>query len=188
MRDLTGILGLGISGLAAFELLKKQNKNIVVFDDKIKPNLKLKKYWKNYLSWDWNNLSRIIISPGIKISGKNKHPIVKLAENHKVKLQNEIELYFEQKPKSIIIGITGTNGKSTLASLISHILSENKIKNIICGNFGNPACLVNPSDKNIVIVELSSYQLLSIPSLKIDIGIITNISNCLLYTSPSPRD
>ena len=48
MRDLTGILGLGISGLAAFELLKKQNKNIVVFDDKIKPNLKLKKYWKNY--------------------------------------------------------------------------------------------------------------------------------------------
>ena len=177
MRDLTGILGLGISGLAAFELLKKQNKNIVVFDDKIKPNLKLKKYWKNYLSWDWNNLSRIIISPGIKISGKNKHPIVKLAENHKVKLQNEIELYFEQKPKSIIIGITGTNGKSTLASLISHILSENKIKNIICGNFGNPACLVNPSDKNIVIVELSSYQLLSIPSLKIDFGIITNISN-----------
>ena len=48
MRDLTGILGLGISGLAAFELLKKQNKSIVVFDDKIKPNLKLKKYWKNY--------------------------------------------------------------------------------------------------------------------------------------------
>ena len=97
MRDLTGILGLGISGLAAFELLKKQNKSIVVFDDNIKPNLKLKKYWKNYLNWDWNNLSRIIISPGIKISCKNKHPIVKFAENHKVKLQNEIELYFEQK-------------------------------------------------------------------------------------------
>ena len=162
MRDLTGILGLGISGLAAFELLKKQNKNIVVFDDKIKPNLKLKKYWKNYLSWDWNNLSRIIISPGIKISGKNKHPIVKLAENHKVKLQNEIELYFEQKPKSIIIGITGTNGKSTLAALISHILSENKIKNIICGNFGNPACLVNPYDKNIVTV---SYTHLTLPTI-----------------------
>ena len=96
MRDLTGILGLGISGLAAFELLKKQNKNIVVFDDKIKPNSKLKKYWKNYLSWDWNNLSRIIISPGIKIDGKNKHPIVKLAENHKVDLQNEIELYLNK--------------------------------------------------------------------------------------------
>ena len=67
MRDLTGILGLGISGLAAFEFLKKQNKNIVVFDDKIKPNSKVKKYWKNYLSWDWNNLRRVIISPGIKI-------------------------------------------------------------------------------------------------------------------------
>ena len=177
MKDLTGILGLGISGLAAFEFLRKKNKNVVIFDDKLKPNLKLKKYWKNYRSWDWDKLDRIIISPGIKISGENKHPIVKLSENHKVELQNEVELYFEQKPKSIIIGITGTNGKSTLASLISHILSENNIKNIICGNFGNPTCLVNPSDKNIVIIELSSYQLLSIPSLKLDFGIITNISN-----------
>ena len=177
MRDLTGILGLGISGKAAFKLLKKQNKNVVVFDDKLKPNSKLKKYWENYVNWDWNKLSRIIISPGIKITGEKEHPIVKLAKNHNVKLQNEIELFFEQKPKSTIIGITGTNGKSTLASLISHILSENKIKNIVCGNFGNPACLVNPFDENIVIVELSSYQLLSIPSLKIDFGIIINISN-----------
>ena len=177
MRDLTGILGLGISGLAAFNLLKKQNKNVVVFDDKLKPNLKVKKYWKNYITWDWGQLSRIIISPGIKISGEYRHPIVKLAEYHKVKLVNEVELYFEQKPKSIIIGITGTNGKSTLASLVSHILSENKIKNVICGNFGNPASLIDPSDKNIVIIELSSYQLLSVPSLKLDFGIITNISN-----------
>ena len=177
MRDLTGILGLGISGLAALEFLRKKNKNVVVFDDKLKPNLKLKKYWKNYCSWDWDKLERIIISPGIKISGENRHPIVKLAENYKVELYNEIELFFEQDPKPIIVGITGTNGKSTLASLISHVLSENNIKNTICGNFGHPACLVNPYDKNVVIVELSSYQLLSIPSLKVDFGVITNISN-----------
>ena len=144
MRDLTGILGLGISGLAALEFLKKKNENVVIFDDKLKPNLKLEKYWKNYCNWDWDRLKRIIISPGIKISGKNRHPVVKLAENYKIDLHNEIELYFEQNPKSIIIGITGTNGKSTLAALISHILSENKIKNIICGNFGNPTWLVNP--------------------------------------------
>ncbi len=53
MRDLTGILGLGTSGLAALKLLRKQNKNIVIFDDKLKPNLKLRKYWKNYINWDW---------------------------------------------------------------------------------------------------------------------------------------
>ena len=177
MRDLTGILGLGISGLAALEFLRKKNENVVIFDDKLKPNLKIKKYWRNYYSWDWDRLRRIIISPGIKTSGKNRHPIVKLAEDYKIELHNEIELYFEHDPKSIIIGITGTNGKSTLASLISHVLSDNKIDNTVCGNFGNPACLVNPNDKNVVIIELSSYQLLSIPSLKIDFGIITNISN-----------
>ena len=146
MRDLTGILGLGISGLAALEFLRKKNKDVVIFDDKLKPNLKIKKYWRNYYSCDWNKLRRIIISPGIKISGKNRHPIVKLAENYKIELHNEIELYFEHDPKSIIIGITGTNGKSTLASLISHVLSENKIENTVCGNFGNPACLVNPTN------------------------------------------
>ena len=43
MRDFTGILGLGISGLAAFEFLRKKNKKVVIFDDKLKPNLKLKK-------------------------------------------------------------------------------------------------------------------------------------------------
>ena len=177
MKDLTGIFGLGISGLAAFELLNKKKGNVVVFDDKLQPTLKLKKFWKHYESWDWHKLNRIIISPGIKVSGENKHPIVKLAQNHKVKLQNEIELYFEQNPKSTIVGITGTNGKSTLASLISHILSENKIKNTICGNFGNPACLVDPLDEDIVIIELSSFQLVSIPSLKLDFGVITNISN-----------
>ena len=177
MKDLTGILGLGISGLAAFEFFKKKHKNVVIFDDKLKPNLELKKYWKNYRNWDWNRLKRIIISPGIIITGENRHPIVKFAEDYKVELQNEIELYFEQNPKSIIIGITGTNGKSTLASLISHILTENKIKNVICGNFGNPTCLISPSSENVVIIELSSYQLLSIPSLKLDFGIITNISN-----------
>ena len=133
MKNLTGILGLGISGLAAFEFLRKKNKNVVVFDDKLKPNLKLKKYWKNYIDWDWDNLKRIIISPGIKIIGKNKHPIVTFARKHKIELHNEIELYFEQKPKSIVIGITGTNGKSTLASLISYILTENKIINHFVG-------------------------------------------------------
>ncbi len=178
MKDLIGILGLGTSGLAAFEFLKNKNKKFVIFDDKIEPNLKLKKFWQNYINWNWEKLERIIISPGITISGKNKHPIVKLAGKYQVKLQNEIELFFEQKPKSIIIGITGTNGKSTLASLISFIFSENKIKNIICGNFGNPTCLINPYDKKkIIIIELSSYQLLSIPSLKLDFGVITNISN-----------
>ena len=91
---------------------------------------------------------------------------------------NEIELLFDNNPKAKIVGITGTNGKSTLVSLISHILTGNKISNVIAGNFGNPACLIKDPGKNgVIILELSSYQLNSIPSLKIDFCSILNISN-----------
>ena len=177
MKTLTGILGMGLSGSAALSFLEAKDEKIIIYDDKLEPNEKQKKYWKNYINWDWKKISRIIISPGIKLYGQNKHPAIKLAEENNVKLINEIELFFEQKPKSKIIGITGTNGKSTLVSLIAHILTENNIQNTLCGNFGYPVCLVDSTkDEKVIIIELSSYQLLSIPNLKVDFGVITNIS------------
>ncbi len=169
---------MGISGVAALKYFKYKNKKLFIYDDNITPNKNLRIFWKNYLNWDWRNLDKIIISPGIPISGKNKHPIVDLAKKFKIRLVNEIELLFDNNPKAKIVGITGTNGKSTLVSLISHILTGNKISNVIAGNFGNPACLIKDPGKNgVIILELSSYQLNSIPSLKIDFCSILNISN-----------
>ena len=178
MKNLIGILGMGISGKAALSHLIKSNSQIVVYDDKIKSKNSFKNYWKHYSKWNWEKLKMIVISPGINLTGEKKHPIIDLAKKNGVKLINEIDLFFQQKPNSIIIGITGTNGKSTIVSLISHILNENKIQNKICGNFGYPVCSLDPFKKNnILIIELSSFQLLSIPNLKVDYGIITNISN-----------
>ena len=172
------ILGLGKSGQAAISLLKKTNVKIFIYDDNLsKSNFSTFPEWKHYKDWEWGNLFRVIISPGIKIDGKNMHECVYLAKKYKVTLINEIQLLMERKPKAKILGITGTNGKSTLVSLISHILSKNKIKNFIGGNFGTPACLLSdPGPNGVIILELSSYQLLSIPSLKLDLATIINLT------------
>ncbi len=173
-----GILGFGKSGIAAFNLLYKFNVKLYVYDDYIsKPKNFEKVRWKHFKDWDWKNLYRVIISPGIKIEGKKIHECAVLAKKNKVTLINETNLLLEQMPKAKIFGITGTNGKSTLVSLISHILTENKIKNYIGGNYGTPGSLLSdPGKKGAIILELSSYQLLTTPNLKLDVATIINIS------------
>ena len=86
-------------------------------------------------------------------------------------------IIFQTKPKAKIIGITGTNGKSTTVALLFHILKSNKIKCVIGGNYGFPACEIKDPGKNgIIILELSSYQLDGAKELRLDLATITNIT------------
>ena len=173
-----GILGVGKSGLAAARILINSNANIFVFDDHYPRPLSIKKSnWKNYKLWPWKNLISIVVSPSIPTNNRLKHEAIELAIKHKVKIINEIDLFFETQPTATIVGITGTNGKSTTVSLLHHILNFNKIRCEIGGNFGYPACLINdPGHEGVIILELSSYQLDGIKKLKLDIASIINIS------------
>ena len=173
-----GILGLGLSGLAAARVLLNSKANIFVFDDKKeKPSIIKKSNWINYNYWPWESIKTLVVSPGIPINNKEKHNAIKLAIDNKVKIINDIDLFVEIYPKAKIIGITGTNGKSTTAALLFHILKFNKIKSVICGNFGIPACSINdPGENGVIILELSSYQLDGAKSLSLDIATIINIT------------
>ncbi len=173
-----GILGLGLSGLAAARVLLNSKANIFVFDDKKeKPSIIKKSNWINYNYWPWESIKTLVVSPGIPINNKEKHNAIKLAIDNKVKIINDIDLFVEICPKAKIIGITGTNGKSTTAALLFHILKFNKIKSVICGNFGIPACSINdPGENGVIILELSSYQLDGAKSLSLDIATIINIT------------
>ncbi|MDC3088868.1 UDP-N-acetylmuramoyl-L-alanine--D-glutamate ligase [Alphaproteobacteria bacterium] len=173
-----GILGLGLSGLAAARVLLNSKANIFVFDDKKeKPSIIKKCNWINYKYWPWESIKTLVVSPGIPINNKEKHNAIKLAIDNKVKIINDIDLFVEIYPKAKIIGITGTNGKSTTAALLFHILKFNKIKSVICGNFGIPACSINdPGENGVIILELSSYQLDGAKSLSLDIATIINIT------------
>ncbi len=172
-----GILGLGKSNLAAINFLKKNKAILCIHDDNYKIREQYKNLeWEYYKNWDWKKLRSVIISPGIKVQGQKAHECITLAKKFKIPVINEIELLMTQSIKSKIIGVTGTNGKSTLVSLISHIFNSNKIKNVVGGNIGVPACnLQDQGEFGFIILELSSYQLLTIPNLKLDYAIITNI-------------
>ena len=173
-----GILGLGLSGLAAAKVLLNSKANIFVFDDKKeKPSIIKKRNWINYNYWPWESIKTLVVSPGIPINTEHKHNAIKLAIDNNVQIINDIDLFVETNPKAKIIGITGTNGKSTTAALLFHILKFNKIKSVMCGNFGVPACSINdPGEKGVIILELSSYQLDGAQNLSLDMATIINIT------------
>ena len=173
-----GILGAGLSGLAAAKILLSSKANLYIFDDqKNKPNHIRKNSWKNYKFWPWKTLKTVVVSPGIPINAKHKHNAIQLAIKNKVKIINEIDLFVETEPKAKIIGITGTNGKSTTVALLFHILNFNKIKCVIGGNYGFPACEIkDPGKDGVIILELSSYQLDGAKKLSLDLASITNIT------------
>ncbi len=173
-----GILGLGLSGLAAAKILLNSKANIFVFDDeKEKPATIKETNWINYNHWPWDSIKTLVVTPGIPIHNEEKHNAIKLAIDNNVQIINDIDLFVQTNPKAKIIGITGTNGKSTTAALLFHILNYNKIKSVICGNFGIPACSITDPGKNgIIILELSSYQLDGAKELSLDMAAIINIT------------
>ena len=173
-----GILGAGKSGLAAAQVLTNSKANIFIFDDNYpRPTCIHKSNWLNYKLWPWKQLSSLVVSPSIPTKNSKKHDAIKLAIRNNVKIINEIDLFFETEPKAKIVGITGTNGKSTTVALLYHILNFNKIKCVIGGNYGYPACLINdPGREGVIILELSSYQLDGTKKLWLDLASIINIT------------
>ena len=127
-----GILGLGLSGTAAARVLVNSDANIFVFDDKKDISYTPSKTtWLNYRKWPWGKINALIVSPGIPINSLRQHEAIKLAKKHNINIINDIDLFYQTKPKATIIGITGTNGKSTTVALLDHILKFNNINSVI---------------------------------------------------------
>lgn len=154
------ILGYGIVGKSVLEYFKT---DCVIYDDSISIEPKFEKNM-------WPEIDLVIKSAGIS---KN-HAILKEAKKRKIKTTTDIEIFLEKRLPGTYIGITGTNGKSSLCMMLKHILGDAAI---IGGNFGESP--INFGVHKFYILELSSYQLEHIKKnslKKIDIGVILNIS------------
>ena len=178
-NKLIGVLGLGLSGQSAIKYLTNKYINIVAWDDKERIRQRFKK--KNISILDLSiikNLKLInylFVSPGIN----PKHPVLMLAKKYKIEIIGDLDIFWQQESNTTnkFIVVTGSNGKSTVTSIIYHLLKSIKYKTILGGNIGIPVLsLKKPKKATYYIIEASSYQLELVKKLKPDIAILTNLT------------
>ena len=175
-----GILGLGISGVACYKKLLGKVSKILFFDDNCDSLKKFKEIHsdediKSIHDPSWTDLDLILISPGIPIKYPYPHTIIEIAKKNNIEIIGDIDLLYLENPKKKFIAVTGTNGKSTIASFIYHIAKQAGLNYALCGNIGIPALSLE-GNYDGYIIELSSFQLELIKYLKLDIAIISNIT------------
>ena len=173
------ILGGGESGVGTALLAKTKGFDVFVSDKgKIKGNYK-QVLVQNDIEWEDENHSEekilnaniVMKSPGIP----DKAPLVKQIREKGIKVVSEIE-FAAQYTNATIIGITGSNGKTTTATLAHHILKE-ELNVGLAGNIGDSfAKQVLEEDFDNYVLEISSFQLDDIIDFKPKIAVITNIT------------
>jgi len=153
------IYGMGITGRSAAKTLKRLKAKVFCWDDNKKIRKKIKKL--NFpLNKFWLNkkvIDSIVISPGIDI---NRCKIKKYLKKNIKKIKTDLDIFFELNKESLIVSVTGTNGKSTTCKIIERILKTAKYQVKTVGNIGNPILSSAKMSKKIVLIlEVSSYQL-----------------------------
>ena len=126
--------------------------------------------------------SLVAVSPGVPSLGPRSHPLVAAARSAGAVVDNDVGLFFEWlaaqrgRPVPSVIGVTGTNGKSTTTALIAHLLSENGIRACAAGNIGVPVLALDPDlPWEAVVLELSSFQLEAARILAPDVAVLLNL-------------
>ena len=184
------VLGLGRSGRAAATALAAGGANPIVWDDSAlaraaaeDAGLALRDLSK---TGAFDDVACLIVSPGIPHLYPAPNPVIAAAWAADVPVDNDIGLFFrsfatpewdnfETTPR--VIAVTGSNGKSTAAALIHHILVENGRTAQLAGNIGRGVLDIDPAhDGDVVVLELSSYQTDLARSLTPDVAVFTNFS------------
>jgi UDP-N-acetylmuramoylalanine--D-glutamate ligase len=181
-KSFFGVFGLGISGAATIKFMLERGYKFIAWDDSFdsmkscQERLKISEETLNIHdpeSQIWGEVEYLIASPGIP--NLVSHRIFNKLR-HDVKIICDVELFYMHFPNQKYIAITGTNGKSTTTKLTEHVLNCNGQKAIACGNIGVPILAVVPKKNDVIVLELSSYQLELIREFRPHIASILNIT------------
>jgi len=173
------VVGLGATGLSIARYLRRADIDAMFFDSrKEPPGIKeLGKVWPGaeVLLGDAKlpgEVDRIITSPGISDS----HPLLANARKHKVEVVSDIEL-FAREAKVPFVAVTGSNGKSTVTTLLYHMCRADGHTVLAGGNLGEPALdLLSYPTPEVFILELSSFQLHRTQNLPAEVAVLLNVS------------
>ena len=174
------ILGMGKSGVSVARLLAKDN-HVLITDIKGDLNVisNLKKLGVNVIItknqeeiFD-DSYDIVVKNPGVRLD----HPIVLKALEYKIPVITELEVAYRYLPDVKIIGITGSNGKTTTTTIIYEMLKAANLPVHLAGNIGYPLCdqINDIKDGDILVVEISSHQLANLDKFKVDVAVLTNL-------------
>lgn len=173
------VIGLGATGLSVARYLRRNDLDATFFDTREEPPGidELQEVWPDaeLLLGDAKlpkNVARIIASPGIPDS----HPLLEKARKKKVEIVSDIEL-FAREATAPFIAVTGSNGKSTVTTLLYHMCNAAGLSVYAGGNLGEPALdLLDREQPDVYVLEVSSFQLQRTDALPAEVAVLLNIS------------
>lgn len=177
------ILGISKSGYSACDYLLKNNSICYIYEELSSPSIKSRMedlisrgaifVTKEGIDEVLRYVDVLVISPGVPIN----HEIPVKAKSKNIKIISELEFGFNSLMPTII-GVTGTNGKTTTVSLIDAIIKESGKKSFAIGNIGCPVTqrVEEISSKSVCVTEISSFQLESTLNFRPDVACILNVS------------
>ena len=177
-----GVFGLARSGISCARALLLGGAEVLAWDDSEPAVEKAKAEGlaiTNLHTVDFKTLDALVLSPGVPLTHPEPHWTVVKAKSAGIEIIGDTEIFACELTKAgaKLIAITGTNGKSTTTALIGHVLREAGLDVDVGGNIGLAVFnLRAPEAGRIYVLELSSFQIDLMPSLKPDIGILTNIT------------
>jgi len=174
------VLGLGVSGRSAANLLKEQGADVVAVDDTLESG-----FHESGITVvsqvNVEALDMVVVSPGVP----PEHPVYRQARELNKTIMGEASLACRFLKDHTAVAITGTNGKTTVTLLVTHILNSCGRKACAIGNVGTPMSSQVPFGQQVMVVELSSYQLETMDQPVFDAGMILNITPDHLDRYPS---
>lgn len=185
------VLGLGATGLSVARYLRRAGIDARFVDSRANPP------GMEELRASWpeaevtlgamrlpENVDRIIVSPGIADS----EPLLKKARKANIEIVSDIEL-FAREAKAPFVAITGSNGKSTVTTLLYHMGRAAGKETLAGGNLGEPALdLLDQQQPDLYVLELSSFQLQRTKSLPAAVAVLLNVSPDHLDWHASERE
>lgn len=178
-KDKTLIVGLGKTGLSCARYLAAQGVELAVTDSRehppgleqlqaLYPDMAI--FVGGFQPEVFQAASHLVVSPGIALS----EPLIQAARDEGVEVMGDIEL-FARAARAPVVAITGSNGKSTVTTLLGEMARMAGIKVAIGGNLGEPALDLLDNDVELYVLELSSFQLESTWSLKPAAAVVLNV-------------
>ena len=177
------VIGMGETGLSALRWLSLQGARVSIADSREHPTAilevqekypQVKIYCGLFKDEAFAEVDLIVVSPGVALS----EPKIQAAMKRGISVVGDVELFARYRPATAkLIAITGSNGKTTVTTMVGEMCKAAGLKTIVAGNIGLPVLDALAMDApDVYVLELSSFQLETTTSLKADVATMLNLS------------